>query len=270
MGPREIHYLFIDGGYFREVTESLAKKYWGIERVLIDYSMLKRGFTKVFYYDCPPAKQQSESQDDYSARLGEYRALLNVMHMSDGYHCVEGTTRGRPGRTRQKQIDVKIAVDMLTHAHRRNMHKVTLLTGDLDFKPVVDALVQDGMFVTLWYEKSSASEELIYAADAKRRVDLRELHRVTDTMIQGAFPMPDTRGERDKKTDGFSLVKKGQSCIGNPVELFRQNDLNMIVFRSTGATSCTSLILTASFYSACFRIYGLKYTGRIAEYRFAW
>ena len=38
---------------------------------------------------------------------------------------------------------------MLSHAHRKNMHKTTLLTGDLDFKPLVDALVQDGMFVTL-------------------------------------------------------------------------------------------------------------------------
>ena len=36
-----------------------------------------------------------------------------------------------------------IAVDMLTHPFDRNMERATLLAGDLDFKPLLDALVNN-------------------------------------------------------------------------------------------------------------------------------
>jgi hypothetical protein len=69
-----------------------------------------------------------------------------------------------------------IAVDMLTHSFRRNMHQATLLTGDLDFKPLIDALVQEGMFVTLWYPPSTTSQELIAAADRSERFNVVSIY----------------------------------------------------------------------------------------------
>ncbi len=69
-----------------------------------------------------------------------------------------------------------IAVDMLTHSFRRNMHEATLLTGDLDFKPLVDALVQEGTFVTLWYPPGETSKELIAAADRSERFSIRSVY----------------------------------------------------------------------------------------------
>jgi uncharacterized LabA/DUF88 family protein len=47
------------------------------------------------------------------------------------------------------------------------MHQATLLTGDNDFKPLIDALVQDGLFVTLMYPPDETSRELMQAADAR-------------------------------------------------------------------------------------------------------
>ncbi|MBD2254416.1 NYN domain-containing protein [Nostoc parmelioides] len=44
----------------------------------------------------------------------------------------------------QKEIDIMIAVDMLTHSFQKNMDEATLLAGDLDFKPLIDALVLNG------------------------------------------------------------------------------------------------------------------------------
>jgi hypothetical protein len=67
----------------------------------------------------------------------------------------------------KKKVDVMLTVDMLTHTFRRNMHKATLLTGDNDFKPLIDALVQDGMFISLLYPPDETSKELMQAADAR-------------------------------------------------------------------------------------------------------
>lgn len=61
-----------------------------------------------------------------------------------------------------------IAVDMLTHSFRKNMDEATLLTSDLDFKPLIDALVQDGMYVSLWYSKGKTNYELVDAADSRQ------------------------------------------------------------------------------------------------------
>jgi hypothetical protein len=68
-----------------------------------------------------------------------------------------------------------LTVDMLTHAFRRNMHKATLLTGDNDFKPLLDALVQDGMFVSLLYPPDETSRELMQAADARWPLNMQTI-----------------------------------------------------------------------------------------------
>jgi uncharacterized LabA/DUF88 family protein len=46
--------------------------------------------------------------------------------------------RRRKVGLQHKKADVMIAVDMLTHPFRHNMHQTTLLTGDNDFKPLID------------------------------------------------------------------------------------------------------------------------------------
>ena len=82
-------------------------------------------------------------------------------------------SRGRRG-PEQKKSDVMIAVDMLTHTFRR-VQEAILLTGDLDFKPLIDALVNDGMFVTLWHPPQ-AIKELIAAADRGRKSLIDDVH----------------------------------------------------------------------------------------------
>jgi len=56
------------------------------------------------------------------------------------------------------------------------MHEATLLTGDLDFKPLVDALVYEGMFVTLWYPPATTAKELIAAADRSERFNIASVY----------------------------------------------------------------------------------------------
>jgi hypothetical protein len=90
----------------------------------------------------------------------------------------------------QKEVDILIAVDMLTHCHNRNMHSATLLAGDLDFRPLIETLVREGMYVELQYERSSANAELVAGADARRELDLYGLHNMLDHAFRSANPLP--------------------------------------------------------------------------------
>lgn len=56
---------------------------------------------------------------------------------------------------------------MLGHTYRRNMESAAFVAGDVDFRPLVEAVVTDGMYLSLFYEPRHTSPELIRAADAR-------------------------------------------------------------------------------------------------------
>ena len=158
-------YLFIDGGYLRKALESLSQEVFGNHSLNIDSRELTRNSDKAFYYDCLPKRRRGECQQEYLERHKNAENLFRTLRRTPGVHVIEGRISGT-SKPRQKMIDVSITVDMLTHSHRRNMERVILLAGDLDFKPLVNALVLDGMYVNLWYEARSVSDGLLEAADS--------------------------------------------------------------------------------------------------------
>ena len=154
----------------------------------------------------------------------------------------EGTTFGTAGKIRQKQIDVKIAVDMMSHSYRRNMHKATLLSGDLDFKPVVDAIIQDGMYVTLWSEKGSTSTALSFSSDARRELDIRTIHSFCTSDFQKRWPLPRGLSSQHKSENNGVLMKIGTMRGGVPIEKYRLNGTVKLIFPcSTNEGYYTSL-----------------------------
>jgi uncharacterized LabA/DUF88 family protein len=67
--------------------------------------------------------------------------------------------------TRRKQVDIALATDMLTHAHRDNFDAAILVAGDQDYVPLVDAVKAEGKRVVVWFLESGLSAELKQAAD---------------------------------------------------------------------------------------------------------
>ncbi|QLE52915.1 NYN domain-containing protein (plasmid) [Nostoc sp. C057] len=183
-GPEKVKYLFIDGGCLDSLLEALSNGLFGGTKLEIDYARLATGFHKVFYYDCLPAKKQGEDETICHNRIQTKVELFNNLRSVEKFHVYEGTARYRDRRRgqEQKQVDIMIAVDMLTHSFRRNMHEATLLTSDLDFKPLIDALVQDGMYVSLWYPKGKTNYELVDSADSRRPITVHNVQQwLTDT-----------------------------------------------------------------------------------------
>lgn len=189
-GPKEVSYLFVDGGYLRGVCEKFSAEWFDGARLPIDYRSLGSGFTKCFYYDCLLLPRAGEDEPVSEARRAEQRAELNTIKALRGWHVVEGVLAGSGGRARQKQVDVQIAVDMLTHSYRGNMHRAAFIAGDQDFKPLVEAVVREGMFIEVWFEKSSASTDLLDAADWRRSLDIDRLYRHLAQEFKEGHPLP--------------------------------------------------------------------------------
>jgi uncharacterized LabA/DUF88 family protein len=158
-------YLFIDAGYLRKVIE----KKTDVFRVKfdLDLSKISRKFEKTFYYDAPKYSEidlnQKSLDDFYKFNQATWGSLRKI----DRFHVFTGTTKVQRKRLVQKQVDVMLAVHALHHAHRCNMTGCSILAGDADFIPLIDALVSEGIDVTLMFDKSSASEELINSADTQ-------------------------------------------------------------------------------------------------------
>jgi hypothetical protein len=242
-GPKEIKYLFIDGGCLRACLRRISRVYADDQTLRLSYETLTAGYSKVFYYDALPERGSSETETDegYRARTSADRSLFDQLSSLDRFHVYEGDVRRSASRRgpEQKKIDVMIAVDMLTHSFRRNMHQATLLTGDLDFKPLLDALVQEGMFVSLWFPPDETSKELKSAADQSCPFTVSDVYGAMYEPKQ--FTIPNSVPEKSKGE--YAEVLKEWTVEGRTARLMRDND-NFIVempnARSPGTVTCFS------------------------------
>lgn len=108
-----------------------------------------------------------------------------------GFHVFEGTTkRHRKRGPTQKEVDVQIAVDLLTNSFKGNMEFATLLAGDQDFRPVVEAVVREGMYITLWTERNSSSQRLRAAADARDYLEWHQLNSFIAKDFERPYTLP--------------------------------------------------------------------------------
>jgi uncharacterized LabA/DUF88 family protein len=156
-----------------------VQRYYTAGRAItVDFGRLTERFDKVFYYDALPSKHASETDDQFTARLEQAKSFHDKLAELDSFHVYEGDTRRSPSlrKQQQKKVDIMIAVDMLTHSFRRNMERATLLASDVDFKPLLDALVSEGMFATLWYPPKRTNTDLIKSADRREQLDVRAIH----------------------------------------------------------------------------------------------
>jgi hypothetical protein len=71
----------------------------------------------------------------------------------------------RPRSGRSKRVDITLATDMLTHAHRDNYDVAVLVAGDEDYVPLVEAVKAEGRRVALWFVPDGLSPALRAAAD---------------------------------------------------------------------------------------------------------
>jgi hypothetical protein len=71
----------------------------------------------------------------------------------------------KPKGRRSKRVDISLATDMLSHAHRKNYDLAILVGGDEDYVPLIDAVAAEGRRVVVWALESGLSPALARRAD---------------------------------------------------------------------------------------------------------
>lgn len=221
-GPKEVHYLFVDGEQLRCTADEVGKEWFG-EPIDIDYRLLQGGCQKVFYYDCLPANSHVGDQAEFVKKHAAKLEFFNQLRSIPGWHVSEGLARHRKkARQEQKEVDILIAVDMLTHTHRKNMHRLTFVSGDQDFAPLLEAVVRDGMYVELLYPLGHTSQDLIHFADVAKPMDVDYLHSISTRAFKQRNTLPDRSGELSSHPLNGVVIGEGFVSGGSFAKVWRQ------------------------------------------------
>lgn len=174
----ETTYLFIDGAYCRKVCDEYMQQMFEVP-AQIDYSVIGRSASaqRVFYYDClNDIQKDGEPKLHFDARVQAQQSVFDLIQSLPGFHVRLGSLTGSRRNLRQKQVDVLLAVEALDHAFRKNMQRLCLIAGDLDFAPLVDSLIRLGTYVEIMYQHKSAARGLYSAADIGHPLGLTEVY----------------------------------------------------------------------------------------------
>jgi uncharacterized LabA/DUF88 family protein len=194
LSPLEPVYLFIDAEHLRSYYTEFARAWFGNEGQM-NFQQLKNqaGAIRLFYYDSLDDRQRrDESSEEFQRRVEARKAEHAAVRAVEGAHVRLGTVTGER-RRQQKQVDILLAVDMMNHAVRQNMKTAVLITGDQDFKPVVDSLVLLGTFVRLWGAAKHTSPALIDAADSHRLFSFRDYYQFSAEEVRTGKQLPNER-----------------------------------------------------------------------------
>lgn len=251
-------YLFLDGGCLRERLRVVKERYCPGSSIEMGWWGISAGYRKVFYYDALPAKRPNQSAEEHEEELSAAKGLHSRLATFDRFRVNEGDTRYRRGRgLEQKKVDVMIAVDMMIHTIRGSMSEAALLTGDADFTPLLNALSNEGMFVTLIHPPH-APEELLAAADSRRRITTLKIYEWLTPQSQshfGKFPMQEARitslregciqiwsgPVRFSGTDNFTFSGADNSTVDVEILLEVANETFIVSWHLPGQSNQMSL-----------------------------
>lgn len=211
-------YLFVDGNYFEVAYRGVMQAMFGDDGD-VDFSQMRVNgplMTRVYYYhSLDEERRKDEKEDDYQNRVEAQRNRFDKINALDGFHVRLGSVKGKQGKEprTQKQVDVWLAVEMLTHAHSHNMDEAYLLAGDLDFKPAVDAVVNLGVVVRVMCELKSGARRLYRAADSMTALDIRRFYEWSTEAYKRTHKLPSVNAGSNFTGAGLAdceIVKTGR------------------------------------------------------------
>jgi uncharacterized LabA/DUF88 family protein len=173
VAPQPIRYLFVDGGFVESIVRDAAKFYdLPLTMEDVDFEILAHGFQRTFYYDALPVPKPDQDVDAYNLILSRKQQLFSRVNATPYMHTREGITRNRLTNKmrQQKGVDILLAIDVFKHASLQNMSEAHVMTKDLDFFPLFEALRDTPVSVHLHCACDETSEELMSLADVVRPV----------------------------------------------------------------------------------------------------
>jgi len=210
-------YRFVDGESLNQTLLKVGEKYFGRIKPPVDWFKFRGQCRKVFYYDAVSVQRPDEDNNTYASRVEPKRTELAYIEGQAAYHVRTGDVRHRRKRgNEQKMVDVQLAVDALLMASRGLFSDCDLITGDLDFRPLVIALVDMGVNVRLFYPPGETNNDLMTAADQAiaMKIDvlsgwISDKFEGKNALPQGSFNFRDTAQPTGERLAEWNDVKYG-------------------------------------------------------------
>lgn len=219
-------YAFIDGGHLRRHYKEAMRSWSGTDGDLV-YERIKAnlGAQKVFYYDClDDIRGNNEPIADFEKRKKDQEDYFNKIQRNEATHVRLGSMTGTAKNKRQKRVDILLAVEMMNHAVRRNMTTAALITGDQDFLPLEEALIDMGLHVRVLGDRQHTSGYLADAADYFLPLNLTEYHNWSSQKFKTRHPIPG-RSIGNPTLNDHTFIKSGTV-----------NDITAELFKSPSGT----------------------------------
>lgn len=210
-------YVFIDGKYLELVHRAAMRDFFNADGELDVFPIGGQArASRVYFYDSIDYTQTAnENEKQWQARIERLEDSLEQIRELPGFFVVRGTVPGRDRgkRREQKEIDTMIAVNMVKHALKGNIQRAVLISGDLDLRPAVETLVEEGVAVEVWYYPNSFpgcsyAKELPAAADKGVPITFRQLHEWNTKSFREAHRVPMVQNPAGAPTG--ELIKVGK------------------------------------------------------------
>ncbi len=159
-------YMFVDGAFLRGFVKDVQKKLSdeGFSAPEIKFEHLMNGHERAFFYDAYPEQKRDQTEEEFRTEQESVESLFDRISETPNFNVRPALTK-RGNKRQQKGVDILLSIDCLLHATRGNIDHATIITSDLDFFPLFEALQQTKTRTELRYELSRTSRELIRTAD---------------------------------------------------------------------------------------------------------
>jgi len=168
---------FIDGGYLRDQ----CKRKIGTDT--INFERLKQRLApefnancegkysgdliRIYYYDAIV----DPTDPEYNKQNEGFSKIRNINGFEVRLGRLVRTGENKNGSLKQKGVDVKLAIDMISKAYQEHYDFALLVAGDNDFLDVVEAVKDSNRRVFGFYFRDYISKELLDSFDAKIAID---------------------------------------------------------------------------------------------------
>lgn len=203
-------YVFIDGAALLRFVSDATKRVPLEAEPSMNYGtfLTRLNALRGFFYDAYPSRRENQTEDDFQDQFHQKDVFLRRLSRVDRMHVRTGVSRHRKGRgLEQKGVDIQLAIDAYQHAVLGNMEEAVLVTNDLDFLPLLDALTQTRVRTELRYVIGKTSDDLLEAADRAVPLTLSEFLEWCD--------LPYSRYGRWSWHNGFNPTDFSEVIHGN-------------------------------------------------------
>jgi uncharacterized LabA/DUF88 family protein len=171
--------VFLDGGYLDKVLQ------YDHKGKRIDYSKLAQKMVepdellRAYYYNCLPYQSNPPTEDERK-RYASMHTFVTALRYLPRFEVRLGRLAYRGMNSDgerifiQKRVDNMVGVDMALLAGKGKITGLSLLSGDSDFIPSLEAVKREGVLVTLWHGSFSGgtkpSRELFEVCDERKEL----------------------------------------------------------------------------------------------------